>query len=1050
MVRVLVVIAVLLAGALIGGLALLPRLVTWNDYRDELTEQAEAITGQTVAIAGRIDLELLPRPTLTLARATLSSPSDAATGRSLAVDRLDLRLKPLPLLRGRLEVESVRLVRPVLRVEAAHATRASALLLAGGGLLLPLGNSGPSRLTVVDGRALVADGDHAAGHAIEAINFEVGSAGPNGPYTLDGEFVIAAQPFGVTGRLGQIHPDSWSALQLVVTAPAAGNDPTILSFRGLTWSDLADPRLRGDLSLTGSSAWAGLNALGRGLGNGLGGGLGAGLGNGLGGGLGGGLPALPGWLAAPFRLASHVDFVNREARLDRLRVALAGTEAEGSLRLGLGGPRPEFDLELDLPQLAVTDAWPQDAAGLAPLAALAALKGRIDLSVQALDWRGGTIRRLRTTLALTGSGQMTVEQARATLPGQTSVDFTGALAGQGPDALLQGALTMVSNDLGGLLAWSGLAAGLRPPRLAAGRLRTLSLDSQLTLDGSTLRFTEAELRVDASRLSGSLALSLGDRPLIAGALALDRLDLDAYLPDGHATQLVEHGLQLFGDLDLALQARIERLTWHGLRLQGITLDGRSVAGQLTLNDLSLHDSNHTNAKLTGALDLTRRTFDLAGAVHTARPLQLLRGLGVTPPLMLARLTPVSVSGTAKGDLEAFDLALELRHDDARLALKGQVKSPPGGPSTYALAVAGSDPDYRQLLDQMGIVVAPAVAEPAPFDLTAKVTGDLAGQTAVAGSARLGPMSLTGQVDWQHGTPRPKVVIRLSAGEPSADGLASLVALTGLRPDPILTRGIEGGAWSTQPLAFGWLGAVDAEVELSAKGGLAGPGIELQARLDQGRLMVDHLSTALWDGRAEVQVSLDGARPLPFMALALDLNGVDAKALTAWLDLPPVVEGKADLYVEATTAGDNLRDLVRGLIGDAKVALLDGRLVGADLARLAAAPGSAAATADDPASEAAPAVVVPSLSGSFALNRGIATAQAVNLELAGTPVRLEGTIDLLLWAADLTFRLNAKGGRLDGADRPQTGPVGLKLVGPLDRPQLRLLEAPAPLRPEQAP
>ncbi len=1036
--RILVVIAVCLAGALIGALALLPHLVTWDDYRDELTRQAEAITGQSVAIAGGIDLELLPRPTLTLARATLSSPSQPRGGRSLAVERLDLRLKPLPLLRGRLEVDTVRLVRPVLRVEAPHATRASALLLAGGGLLLPLGTSGPSRLSVVDGRALVVGGDPNAEHAIEAINFEVGSAGPNGPYTLDGEFVIAAQPFGVTGRLGQIHPDSWSTLQLVVTTPVAGSDPSILSFRGLTWSDLTAPRLRGDLSLSGSNAEAGIDALGRAL--------------------GGVLPTLPGWLAAPFRLAGHIDLVNRDTKLDQLRVALGGAEAEGSLRLGLGGPRPEIGLELDLPELAVSDAWPQNATSLAALAALAALKGRIDLSVRALDYRGGTIRRLRTTLVLTGTGQMTVEQARATLPGQTSVDFTGALAGQGSDALLQGALKMVSDDLGSLLDWSGLGSGLEPRRVAAGRLRTLSLDSQLTLDGSALRFTEAELRVDASRLSGSLALSLGARPQIAGALALDRLNLDAYLPDGSATQLVEHGLQLFGGLDLALEARIERLTWHGLRLQDIALDGRSVAGQLTLNDLSLHVSADTGAHLTGALDLERRTFDLSGTVQTARPVQLLRDLGVTPPLMLARLTPIGVSGTAKGDMNAFDVALEFRHDATRLALKGQVRSPPEGPLTYALAVDGSDPDYPQLLDHMGVLVTAAPAAPAPFDVTARLTGNLVGEAAVVGTAHLGAMSLTGQVDWQRGTPRPKLVVRLSAGEPNAEGVASLAALAGLRPDPILIQGARDGAWSTRPLAFDWLSAADAEVELSAKGGLAGPGVELQARLDQGRLMIDHLSTALWDGRLEAQVSLDGARPLPFMAVALDLKAIDAAALTAWLGLPRVVEGKADLYVEATTAGDNLRDLVRGLIGDAKVSLHDGRLLGADLAELAATPaagrgpppGSEAMTADDTAAEAPPEVAVPSLSGAFALNRGIATAQSVSLELGAAPARLEGTIDLLLWAADLTFRLDDKIGRLDGDDGAQARPLGLKLVGPLDRPQLRLLMPARPIRPEQAP
>ena len=115
--RIAIALALLLVAALGAGAALLPRLVTWDDYRAELTEQAEALTGQTVAIQGRIDLELLPRPTLTLARTTLDEPA-APAERALRVDRLDLRLKPLALLGGRFEVDELRLVRPVLQIGA--------------------------------------------------------------------------------------------------------------------------------------------------------------------------------------------------------------------------------------------------------------------------------------------------------------------------------------------------------------------------------------------------------------------------------------------------------------------------------------------------------------------------------------------------------------------------------------------------------------------------------------------------------------------------------------------------------------------------------------------------------------------------------------------------------------------------------------------------------------------------------------------------------------------------------------------------------------------
>jgi hypothetical protein len=182
--------------------------------------------------------------------------------------------------------------------------------------------------------------------------------------------------------------------------------------------------------------------------------------------------------------------------------------------------------------------------------------------------------------------------------------------------------------------------------------------------------------------------------------------------------------------------------------------------------------------------------------------------------------------------------------------------------------------------------------------------------------------------------------------------------------------------------------------------------------------------------------------LPFLALALDLRAIDPKALAAWLDLPPVVAGPVDLYVEATTAGDNPHDLIRGLIGDVRVTLPNGRLIGDELAALRLLP--AAALPDDGGAAGDPeagAVPVADLAGSFALRRGIAITEAVPFALDGAEARLAGTVDLLLWAADLTLRLDD--------DRADDEAIGLRLVGPLARPQIRLLD-PAEPAPAQAP
>ena len=656
----------------------------------------------------------------------------------------------------------------------------------------------------------------------------------------------------------------------------------------------------------------------------------------------------------------------------------------------------------------------------------------IDLSIGELALRGDQIRRLRATLALDGHGAMQVEQARATLPGQTTLTFTGALVEEAAEPALAGDLAVVVNDLPMALAWLDLA----PAKLPAGRLRTSTLASRVALSDGTLRFSDAELRVDASRLTGSLAVSLGARTQLAGALALDRLNLDAYWPDGEVRELAERTLALFGSLDAALEATIERLTWHGVRLQDLVLDGRSVAGRLTLNQLSLQDQAGNAARLTGEFDLEQQSFDLAGELHSTRPAQLLRGLAIEPPLMLARLSPVEAAATLRGELENAALTLELRHDDARLALDGTLRFVDGQPS-YDLAVAAGHPDYPQLLDLLGIARSSPAERSAAFELTGRLHGDL-GEQVLVGSAQLGAMSLTGEVGWQRGPPRPELMLRLSVGEPSAAALADLAALAGLRLDPVLIARPLAGAWPSQPLALAWLGGFDAEVELSGKGGVVGPGFELQARLEQGKLLVDKLAASLWQGRLEAQASFDVWRPLPFMALAIDLRGVDPSALADWLDLPPVVQGAADLYAEATAAGDNPRDLIGSLIGEVRVGLHDGRLVGEALAELR--PVAALAGLDPhggidgaavPAEDSAPTLSVSRLAGSFALKRGIATIEALPFELEGVPASLDGTIDLLLWAADLELRL-------ERIDRRTNGVLGLDLIGPLARPQVRLV------------
>jgi AsmA family/AsmA-like C-terminal region len=997
-VRRLIVIVGILIALVVGGLATVPRLLVWDDYRDELTAKAEAMTGRSVAIRGHIDLNLLPQPTLSLARTTLSSQPDAVDRMRLEVDRLDLELNPLPLLGGRLDVEEVRLVRPVLQVEPAASDRPELPQLVGAVAWLPLAPDGPSRVTVIDGRAVLPDGVLGQAGRIDDVNLALSTSDLSGAIALDGAFALNRQPFRLDARLGRPTPDSSSTLRLTLAADDAGaSGSDTLTFGGVVWWGEEAPRLRGELVFEGGDARSALGRLSEALGHHI-------------------VP-MPSWLAAPFRLAGPVELGGDRLRFPDLALDLDGAALTGHWSLVLA-PRPEIDLALDAARIAVPAEAPLTAPydELAPLVALvASLRGRIDLSIGALDYRGDTVRRFRAALELPGDGAAGVEEVRAILPGQTDVSFAGRLAAAS-EPKLQGSFTAVTENLRALLAWLDLS----PDDVPEGRLSSLSLASQVSIAPDIWRFDDVELRVDAARAIGQVALAPAPRPAIEATFEVDRLDLDAYWPGQAPTDLLQHLARPFQLADAAIEARLARLSWRGVQLLDLDLAGRVADGQLTIERLAVGDLAEATAGLAGEVDLANGAYDLSAELRGVQAARLLRRLGLQPPSLLTRLKPLAVDGAARGSPEAAQVELEVGDGAGVVALRGEIGF--AARPRYDLEVGAAHPDYQALLRDLGAgPFAPTPAQP----LT--VTGTLEhddGESLIAGTARLGQTSFTGRLAWQDQGARPTMSARISIGEPTAPVLAGLLDLTGLQLEWPALEGSLQGQWSERPLAVHLLDRFDGELTLSSKGGLAGPGFELVARFEEGRLVLDRLAMALWGGDLEGQLELDVRRPLPYLTGSIDLGSFEPTALAAWLGVPPLVTGAADLHLEGTGAGNSVRAMVGSLIGEVELALDEAAVLEAlpesftgRKAPLAATPGETVAPLAD-------------LSASFPLERGVVTLPPTELRVDGVGVEIEGQIDLYLWATDLSLR-------------PSAGGPELRVVGPLDRPQVRLNQPPAP-------
>ena len=1002
--RILIIIAVASIALIGAGLVAVSRLVVWDDYRDELTAQAEALTGRSVAIQGRIDLNLLPQPTLTLGQTTVASRSDADDGVRLKVDRLDLELKPLPLLRGRLDVEEVRLVRPVWQVEAAPGGHPKLMQLTGIAAWLPLTPGGPNRVSVVDGRAVLPEFTFGQAGRLEHVNLDLSTVGPSGAVVLGGTFSLNGQPFRADGRFGRLTGERSSTLRLELNTGGLGDaGASTLTFGGVVWWRADAPRLRGELAVAGADARSTLGAIGKAVGREI-------------------VP-MPPWLAAPFRLTARVGLEEERLELSEVALSLDRTELSGRLGLVLAAV-PEIELQIAAPRLGLAEGTTADnlEKSLVPLLALtSSVRGEVDVAVGELDRGGAAVRRLRASVQLSGDGSATISDARAVLPGQTDVSFAGRLTGAGADAQLRGKLTAVTENLRDALAWLGLS----PDQVAEGRLNSLSLASEISLRRDAWRFSEVELRIDATRVTGSAAVNPKPRPQIAANLMLDRFDVDAYWPDQAPADLLAGLAGPLGAVDAAIQAQLARLTWRGVHLQDVGFAGRSVNGRLRINELTVSDLAEAEGRVAGELDLADGAFDLSAEFRNVQAARLLRRLGFAPPPLLARLQPITLEGVATGSLETARVELQAGDGAGQVDLAGQIGWT-GQQPHYELDIEAEYPDYRELLQDLGAGLLPDDRSTTPLSLTGKVQREVGGGSSLAGTARFGETSFTGRVAWEADHDRPHITARISVGEPTAPVLGGLLDLSGLRPEwP--AHGRFRGRWSERPLALPLLDRFDGELALSSKGGLAGKGLELKARLEDGRLTVEHVSLALWQGRLQGELSFDVRRPLPYLIAALDLQAFDPAELAARLGVPPIVTGPATIRLQGTGAGDNVRALVGSLMGEVELVAPDGPV-------LSALPDDfVGQQSDGPEPAAEPA----GLAASFTLERGVLVAEPTRLDFGEIAARLEGTVDLYLWAVDLTLR-SAAG-----------GPV-LRLVGPLHRPQVRLTGVAGPAQASPAP
>ena len=882
---------------IVAALFIAPAVVNWDSYKPDITAQIEAATGRKLWIDGDIDVTLLPSPRLRVNDVRLANMAGATSADMARLKSLQLHLALGPLITGDIQVTSLTLVDPVIELERLADGRANwqfepAVTTAGteggGADAGPAsdGNAGIRLDDVVLRNGTLIWRDHATGNTeyVQRINADVSATSLDGPFQAEGSFVARDVEARFVVHAGEIRVGrpmrATASLDIGKGLLTSEFDGVVDDPRG------TEPRLRGDLSARGDNFAVLLAALTDAPAKGR------------------ATPAL----TRPFTLDAQAALTSRSLGLDGVRLAVGDVQASGRLdwlagpdvaagrvdaAFGLRGldldmfsaAGPAGDVETDTGAgvrsgassgngpAGVPDLAPAFARGPLPIEAVlgalladvpADLSGGAEFTADAVRYRGGIIRQVRAVLAL-DEGVLTVEQAGALMPGAADAALFGQLSPAPGGLAFDGQVEFVADDLRAAMRW----LDVEPLDIPADRLRRASGSAALVLSPTRIALQGADLRIDASRLAGDVAIDRVARPRVVTRLSLDRLNWDAYRPrtvpvpdpvvaegaagsggpldaaEGAPTIPAIQILAGLPDADVDLELTIGALVRAGVAWEGVTLAGRLEGGDLTIRRASVDRAAGARFDMSGAItnvaaapvvDLT-----LTGEAGSLAP--LLRALEVQTDLKPQAIGGVGLAATLRGDEAALSITVETTSTVGNIALFGTIERPMGTPA-IVLGLRLRADDAGRFAQAMG------------FDAPAAVR-------------RLGALAVDGGLDGDLGN------LRINLGAEAADALLQLA-------------GTVTGADTAAP-AYDLnidLGADDASALLRAVAGndardaATGGALKMRTRLqgDARQVSITAFDATLGSNslKGSGDVVLDG--PLPVIKAEFEADEFDLAAL----------------------------------------------------------------------------------------------------------------------------------------------------------------------------
>lgn len=727
----------------IMAVLVVPSFIDWNDYKGEIATQVKELTGRDLSIDGDVRISVLPAPVLVAQGVRVANVEGASQPNLMRLKSLEIRIALGPLLGGTVQVETVKLVDPVIHLERLPDGRVSWQLgdasdphpgTDTGTTETPASAptdqvSQPSvrldSFVIENGTVVYQDIPSGFSERVEQVNAEIAAASLTGPFESAGSLFLRGAQIDYAATVGQIIHGRTVPVNVRIESPLAG---TRLNVSGALVDLAEEPRFRGKASAGGENLSRATSVV---------------LGKGK---------ALPGWLAQPYEIAGAVTAGAAAVRIEDVDAHLGNTRASGSFAMRLQ-PNSSFVAALDVKHINL-DKWlgmAGDANGrpstvgdaekgaegetAAPNRASEpptlevvlpeTVSGSLEVSVDVVTFRGSNIREIRLIGELAG-GEVTVSQMSALLPGGSDIFASGFVTIRQGRPQFEGDIEAEISDLRRVLAW----LDIEPPHTSSERLRRAAFSGQLRITDERIEARRVDLTVDTSRLTGGIAIALRRRLAFGADFTIDRLNLDAYMPlsdrdkdgtegspaagrqrdpaspagDGTSSNLPIPPLAALTGFDANLKLRVNRLTFRRIPITDILLDATLFAGALEIRELSVGDLADASGQTSGTIsslseipELENLQFELRGG-DLAR---LLRAFEIEPPGPAGELGTVVVTGRADGRILSPNLDVQIAAAEATVGYEGRLPILTPGTDLEA-RVSMQHPDVARLLRSLGI------------------------------------------------------------------------------------------------------------------------------------------------------------------------------------------------------------------------------------------------------------------------------------------------------------------------------------------------------------